>query len=119
MSARAKDPLTEAINAAVKAAFAEHVTPLMKELKKPTSEPPPKATVDGERFVSMNELGARLGVTSRTIRRRERAGKLPKRRTFPDGSVGWTASDINRWFESAIEGENQERNAELAARIHH
>lgn len=120
MSGKQRDPLSDAIHAAVQAAVAEHMAPFLKELRKVAfAEAQAPAGKGEERFVSMVELCKRLGVNRSTILRRERVGKLPKRRTFPDGRVGWTASDIDRWFASATEGTDPERNAELAARIHH
>lgn len=115
------DPLSDLINAAVAAAVAEHVAPLIAGLASRPAQPEPLMAVQmgGERFVSMVEMVQRLGVNRSTLLRRERAGKLPKRKTFPDGRVGWTASQIDAWFKQAVEGTDPERNAARAARISH
>ncbi|OYW54232.1 MAG: hypothetical protein B7Y80_12965 [Hyphomicrobium sp. 32-62-53] len=114
------EPLSDLINDAVRRAVAEHVAPLIAELKRlPRTEPVPAPVPGAERFVSMSELCQRLGVNRSTLLRREKAGKLPARKTFPDGRVGWTASQVDDWFAQAREGTDPERNAELAARISH
>lgn len=119
MTSKPTDPLSELIHAAVASAVAEHISPLIAGLASKPAPPEPPAQIGGERFVSMVELCQRLGVNRSTLLRRERAGKLPTRKTFPDGRVGWTASQIDRWFAQATSGTDAERNAALAARISH
>lgn len=118
---RSTDPLADLIEAAVKAAVAEHVVPLVADIIRQVARSDPCALPgkEAERFVSMVELAQRLGVNRSTLLRRERAGKLPMRKTFPDGRVGWTASQIDDWFKAATEGTDANRNAALAARISH
>ena len=124
MTARVSNPLDEAIRTAVRDALAEHLAPVLAELKKaqpPAAPEAPQAPSQprGERFVSMTELCERLGVNRTTILRRERVGKLPKRREFLDGRLGWTASQVDEWFKAAAEPENDaQRRAMLAGRLH-
>jgi len=86
------------VDAAVKRAMAEHVVPAIVELKQ--QAPVTSQVVDpkAERFVSMAEMCQRLGVNRTTVLRRERSGKIPKRRTFPDGQTGWSSLDVEAWF---------------------
>ena len=120
--------LDDAIKAAVRDAICELMPLLMKplavevarELRAPSGlgEAISTAMPTHERFVSMTELCTRLGINRTTALRRERVGKLPQRRTFPDSRMGWTSGDIDAWFARAASvGPDTERNAELAARI--
>lgn len=115
----AKDALTEIIHEAVKQAVAEQIAPLLAELKRlpPTHEKPQVVPPNAERFVSMTELCQRLGVNRSTVLRRERVGKLPMRKTFPDGRVGWTATVIDEWFSRAVDGTDAKRAADLIGRL--
>lgn len=118
MTDKPESPIDQAIDAAVERAVEKRVVPLIEGLKLATpadiATPEPKP----ETFVSMGDMCDRCGVNRTTILRRERAGKLPKRRKFPDGRVGWLGSEIDAWFASA---KHEERdavlNAERAARI--
>ena len=120
--------LDDAIKAAVRDAICElmplHMKPLAVEVARELratsglGEAIPTAMPAAERFVSMSELCQRLGVNRSTILRRERVSKLPRRRTFPDGRMGWTSGDIDAWFARAASvAANAEGNAALASRI--
>lgn len=123
-SPRVSNPLDEAIRTAVRDALDEHLAPVLAELRSARTALPAEAGViaqqpRGERFVSVTELCDRLGVNRTTIARRERAGKLPRRREFPDGRLGWTASEIEAWFKRATEPQDDgERRAGLLGRLH-
>jgi len=40
------------------------------------------------------------GLSTSTLRRLERAGRFPQRRQLGVGSVGWVASEVDRWIRS-------------------
>ena len=114
--------LDEVINQAVRDALAEHLSPLLQEVRRCLPPQYSEPTIDrcGERFVSMTELCERMGVNRTTLLRRERVGKVPRRRTFPDGRRGWSSIEIDDWFKrAALVEPDAAANAALAARIRH
>lgn len=123
MARPATSALDEAVKSAVHDALVEHLPQILREHLVP--RPPTRlsqsiepALPPGDRFVSMAELCKRLGLNRTTVLRRERADKIPRRQTFPDGRSGWTASQIEEWFAAAQEHEpNHQENLARAARL--
>jgi prophage regulatory protein len=46
------------------------------------------------------EAADRLGVTTRTLERWERAGRFPARRRVGPNVVGWVEADVEEWIKS-------------------
>jgi len=111
--------LRSCVDAAVKEAVAAHLAPAMAELRRQAADAADSPGDRGpERIVTIPELCRRLDVNRTTILRRERAGKLPRRVTFPDGRLGWSSIEIDKWFAKAAELPRDEMaDAERAARL--
>ena len=101
---KTRDPLTALVNDAVENALERRLDPFLAELAdrtKPALPASPHLPEGADRYVSMSEMAERLGVDRSTVNRREKAGKIPPRRRFPDGRKGWLARDIDDWFARA------------------
>jgi prophage regulatory protein len=61
------------------------------------------------RILRLKDVATLVGVSETTIWRLEKAGEFPARRRISGNSVGYLASDIQKWIESrepvAAEGE--------------
>ena len=111
--------IAEAVQRGVEAAFVERINPVLASLQQATPAAAPTASEPGAvRYISMTELCTRLSINRTTALRRERLGKIPARRAFPDGRLGWNSTDIDAWFASAAEAQRDPvRNADLASRL--
>lgn len=52
------------------------------------------------RIIRPNELSRILGISTVTIWRWEKEGKLPSRKKIGDRAVGWKESDIEDWIDN-------------------
>ncbi len=52
------------------------------------------------RFLRIDELIGKVGLSRPTIWRLERAGEFPKRRQLGRNSVGWVEDEIEQWMQS-------------------
>jgi len=108
----------EAVEAAMKQAVAEHIAPAIAELQRQAVASGPSVPADAktERFVSMAEMCTRLGINRTTVIRREKMGKIPKRRDIA-GHHGWSSLDVDALFNMPASSPDVEANARLASRI--
>lgn len=51
----------------------------------------------GDSLLRIDRVRERCGLSTATIYRREAAGTFPPRQRMGPGSVGWYASDVDRW----------------------
>ena len=56
------------------------------------------------RILNINEVVKKIGLSTVTIWRRERAGSFPERINLSDRSVGWAESEIEDWLDSRPRG---------------
>jgi prophage regulatory protein len=54
------------------------------------------------RFLRINEVKDKVGLSRPTIWRLERAGEFPKRRQLGSRSVGWVEDEIEQWMQSRV-----------------
>lgn len=100
------------------AALAEQLPPLL-DAHRPVATPATEVAPETERIVGMRELCERLGVNRTTVLRKERQGKVPRRRQFPDGQMGWLSTEIDAWLKGSPRTElSPTERARLASRIH-
>ena len=53
-----------------------------------------------DRIVRMNELPSLVGLSERSIYRREAVGEFPARLKLGPNAIGWRLSDIETWIAS-------------------
>ncbi len=54
------------------------------------------------RFLRIDEVINKVGLSRPTIWRLERAGEFPKRRQLGRNSVGWVEEEVEEWMESRV-----------------
>ena len=54
------------------------------------------------RFLRIDEVIDKVGLSRPTIWRLERAGEFPKRRQLGRNSVGWVEEEVEEWMESRV-----------------
>ena len=59
-----------------------------------------------DRLLRLTEVESICGIKKSTIRRRELAGRFPKRVQIGERSVGWKESEIKEWIDS-LKGKSQ------------
>jgi len=57
------------------------------------------STETTERILRKPELFKKIGCSDATIWRWERKGKFPRRVQLGGNSVGWLASEVNKWIK--------------------
>ncbi|MFU8862219.1 MAG: helix-turn-helix transcriptional regulator [Cyclonatronaceae bacterium] len=57
------------------------------------------------RIIRPSELARIMGISSVTLWRREKAGKLPKRRKIGSRAVGWLSSDVEAHLKELPDAE--------------
>jgi len=54
------------------------------------------------RFLRIDEVIDKVGLSRPTIWRLERAGEFPKRRQLGRNSVGWVEEEVEEWMQSRV-----------------
>ncbi len=54
------------------------------------------------RFLRIDEVIGKVGLSRPTIWRLERAGEFPRRRQLGRNSVGWVEDEIEQWMQSRV-----------------
>jgi len=54
------------------------------------------------RFLRIDEVIDKVGLSRPTIWRLERAGEFPRRRQLGRNSVGWVEDEIEQWMQSRV-----------------
>ncbi len=54
------------------------------------------------RFLRIDEVIDKVGLSRPTIWRLERVGQFPKRRQLGKNSVAWVEDEIEKWMESRV-----------------
>ena len=62
-------------------------------------------TKKSNRFLRLPEILARVGVSSVTIWRWEKAGLFPKRHKIGPRMVGWDEAEFDEWFAKKVAGQ--------------
>lgn len=123
------DPILKAyldrIEAATAQIVAAKLAPIIRDLTQATKakssviDVQPAIEPPSDRFVTMTEACELLRINRTTMLRRERQGKVPRRKEFPDGRTRWLKSQWDEWIASAKEHKpDPAKSAELAARLH-
>lgn len=69
----------------------------------------PRSELNQRLAVDARQLGAMLGLSVRTIRAMDAAGKLPRPVRLSGRSVRWIVSEIENWLSCASNGEPPNR----------
>ncbi len=54
------------------------------------------------RFLRIDEVIGKVGLSRPTIWRLERAGEFPRRRQLGQNSVGWVEEEVEEWMQSRV-----------------
>ena len=54
------------------------------------------------RFLRIDEVIDKVGLSRPTIWRLERAGEFPRRRQLGRNSVGWVEEEVEKWMQSRV-----------------